>query len=72
MYKLKMILVISFVAIAVAYYFMQKERIKKEQRRETMREKRQELLDRTIRSKMSKNPEDNNPNGIDNHPPNSY
>jgi hypothetical protein len=62
-----MILLISFVAIAVAYYFIQKERIKKEHRRESMREKRQELLDRTIRSKMNKSPDDNNASEIDSH-----
>ena len=49
-----MILLISFVAIAFAYYFMQKDRLKREERRERMREKRQELLERTIRSKMNK------------------
>lgn len=48
----QLIIFITFVAIALAYYFMQKESIKKEKRREQMRGKRQELLDRTIRSKM--------------------
>ena len=62
-----MIFLISFVAIAIAYYFMQKERIKKEQRRESMREKRQELLDRTIRSKMNKSPDENNDSEIDDY-----
>jgi hypothetical protein len=60
-----MIIIFSFVAIAIAYYFMQKERIKKENRRESLREKRQELVDRTIRSKMNKSPDENNADEID-------
>jgi len=61
-----MILLISFIAIAIAYYFMQKDRIKREERRERMREKRQELLERTIRAKMNTPPnESNNPNEED-------
>lgn len=50
-----MIFIISFIAIVFAYYFMQKDRI----RREEMRNKQQELLDR-IRAKRDKDMQDNN------------
>jgi len=43
---------------------MQKDRLKREERRERMREKREELLERTIRSKMNKTSDENeSPNG---------
>jgi len=48
------ILLITFVSIVLTYYFLQKQKIKREEVRERMREKRQELLERTIRTKMDK------------------
>lgn len=43
------IIALTFIALAFAYYFIQKDRIRRKERREKMKDKQQELLER-IRS----------------------
>lgn len=45
-----MIFIAAFVAIAIGFYFIQKNKIRSEERRESMQIKQQELLDK-LRSK---------------------
>lgn len=44
-----MVFIAAFISLAIAWYFMQKDRIRREERRERIREKQEELLER-IRS----------------------
>jgi Flp pilus assembly protein TadB len=48
-----MIILIAIIALAFAYYFMQRERIRREDRRERMQEKHEELLN-ILRSRENK------------------
>jgi hypothetical protein len=57
-----MFLIIGFIAlvsVATSYYFMQKDRSRREQRHEKMREKQQELLGR-LSSEKNENEQDIN------------
>ena len=40
-----MVFITIFIGIAFAYYFIQKDRIRREERHEKMQEKQQELID---------------------------
>ncbi|MFT3980674.1 MAG: hypothetical protein QM687_09420 [Ferruginibacter sp.] len=50
------ILIGVFVSLSIFYYYNQKARIRKEERRDALREKRQELLDELL--EIGKNQKD--------------
>lgn len=57
-FNLPWMLIAVFVSLCIFYYYNQKARIRREERRERLNEKRQEFLDALTRNSAIKDEED--------------